>query len=170
MDKVAGVGMSGGVDSAVAVLLLQNAGYEVFGFTMTVWRGETCYKGERCRVPAGEDVASAAAVAKKLGIKHFTVDLSAVYKTSVLDYFKAQYLAGNTPNPCFFCNSRVKLGALIGAARRLCGGFDCFATGHYFPLAYLGAASGGPADLVRALGHPVVCRTADPGPASVGKA
>jgi tRNA-specific 2-thiouridylase len=139
MAKVV-VAMSGGVDSSVAVALLQEKGHEVTGITMKVWDGEalpedgtrhSCYgPGEQ------EDIADAWEVAQVLGIPFYTFDLRQEYKSEVLDYFCHEYLLGRTPNPCVRCNRRVKFDALLQKARRSGLEFDYFATGHYAKMEY----------------------------------
>jgi len=113
-----GVGLSGGVDSAVAASLLIEAGHDVCGYTMTLGRD-----GEE------ESVADARAVATRLGIPFVVVDLASAWKAHVLDYIRDTYLAGHTPNPCVRCNARVKFGLFPEAA--FVAGCDAFATGHY---------------------------------------
>lgn len=127
------VGLSGGVDSAVAALLMKRAGHEVVGITMKLWR-EGRYKGgerDACFGPGeAEDIAAAEAFAAKLGIAFSVFDCSEEYERSVLDYFREERTAGRTPNPCVVCNRRLKFGLLPEMAARQIG-FDRFATGHY---------------------------------------
>jgi tRNA-specific 2-thiouridylase len=130
------VGMSGGVDSSVAaLLLLRDAGHEVVGATMSIYSGrpaegpviDSCYgPGEHL------DIEEAARVCARLGIPHHVVDLRDEYRSLVLDYSRAEYLAGRTPNPCVLCNRHVKFGMLLQKLPAAAGiDFDLFATGHY---------------------------------------
>ena len=130
---VVAVGLSGGVDSATAALVLKRAGHSVTGVTMKLWH-EGRYKGgcrDACFGP-GEalDIELAGALAEKIGIAHHVVDCSAEYERNVIGYFRRERLAGHTPNPCVVCNSLVKFGLLPEAAARIFH-FDAFATGHY---------------------------------------
>lgn len=131
--KVA-IGLSGGVDSSVAALLLKEAGHEVVGITMKLWR-EGVYKGGDRDACFGaheiEDIERARATAAKLGIGYETFDCFDEYKKSVIDYFRETYLAGKTPNPCIMCNPILKFGLLPRLAKEAGLKFDAFATGHY---------------------------------------
>ncbi|MBI5622303.1 MAG: tRNA 2-thiouridine(34) synthase MnmA [Elusimicrobia bacterium] len=135
---VVAVGLSGGVDSAVAALTLQEQGHTVLGLTMQTWDGSIALPDtgrSGCFGPGeARDIESAAAVARRLGIAHHVIGLSGEYRGSVLDYFRTEYLAGRTPNPCVRCNATVKFGALIKAAAVEGIRFDLFATGHYSRL------------------------------------
>lgn len=110
------VGLSGGVDSAVAALLLKNEGYEVVGVTMKQFREEAF-------------TDDAKAVADVLGIEHLVVDMVEDFKKSIMDYFVSEYEKGRTPNPCTMCNPLVKWEALIRVADKI--GAYYVATGHY---------------------------------------
>ncbi len=114
------LGMSGGVDSSAAALLLKEKGYEVTGCTLMLFdeNGES-----------KANAKNAKAVCDKLGIEHITLDLSADFKEKVMDYFVSEYLKGRTPNPCIACNINIKFGAMLDFA--LENGFTHIATGHY---------------------------------------
>lgn len=135
--KRVAVGLSGGVDSALSAYLLKQQGYDVVGVTMATWDGSIknmphVEGREGCFGP-GEDqnIAQAKTIADRLGIPHYVVSVSEEYKRQVLDYFRAEYRAGRTPNPCVRCNQNIKFGALHTAARKMGVNFDYFATGHY---------------------------------------
>jgi tRNA-specific 2-thiouridylase len=129
------VGMSGGVDSSVAALLLRNAGHEVVGVTMAIYSGRPASGPviDSCYGPGEQgDIGEAVAVCARLGIPHHVVDLRAEYRSLVLDYTRGEYLAGRTPNPCVLCNQQVKFGMLLQKLPVTAGiDFDLFATGHY---------------------------------------
>lgn len=135
------VGLSGGVDSAVAALLLKRAGHEVVGVTMKLWR-EGRYTGgafDACFGPGeADDVAEAERIAAALEIPYETFDCADEYEREVLDYFRSERASGRTPNPCVVCNRRMKFGLLprLAAEKTGCG---MFATGHYARLARSGA-------------------------------
>ena len=124
------VGMSGGVDSSVAAYLLKEQGYEVIGVTMRVWQEEGGAEGKNGAV---EDARRVAAV---LDIPYDTVDFRDVFQKKVIDNFIAEYLAGNTPNPCIRCNRYVKWEALLSFASK--AGAEFIATGHYARIRRLG--------------------------------
>jgi tRNA-specific 2-thiouridylase len=130
------VGMSGGIDSSVAALLLKNAGHEVVGITMSIWRAGNPFSGQlnknACFGPnEEEDIAEARRISQMLDIEYHVLDCAAQYEQIVLEDFKDEYLAGRTPNPCIWCNSMIKFGALPKIARESGIAFDRFATGHY---------------------------------------
>ena len=128
------VGLSGGVDSSVAAALLKSQGHEVVGITMKLWR-EGRYRGgekDACFGPGeAEDIARAEKLCRTLDIPYQVFDCADEYEKVVLDYFRSEYLAGKTPNPCVRCNAFMKFGVLPNLARRSGIKFDQFATGHY---------------------------------------
>lgn len=138
-QKVA-VGLSGGIDSSVAAYLLQQQGFEVIGLTMQTWDGSVPLKPSGrpgCFGPGEEhDIEAARQIAGRLGIEHHVICLAAEYKAEVLEYFRKEYLAGRTPNPCVRCNRQVKFGLLLDRARAHGIAFDRFATGHYARVAH----------------------------------
>ncbi|MEY2598962.1 MAG: tRNA-specific 2-thiouridylase MnmA [Verrucomicrobiota bacterium] len=122
------VGMSGGVDSSVAVWLLKEQGYEVVGVTMKVWPQDCMSRAEdKCCGP--QAIADARAVAHSLGVPHYVVDEAESFERQVIDYFTSEYRAGRTPNPCIMCNEKVKFGNLWAKAKAV--GAEYIATGHY---------------------------------------
>lgn len=135
------VGLSGGVDSATAACLLLQAGHSVAGVIMRIWDGSVDMPAsarQGCYGPdEEEDVAAAAAVCRHLGIPLVEVDLRAEYHARVLDFFRAEYRSGRTPNPCVLCNPLLKFGILLEKARRQIS-FDRFATGHYARIVHRG--------------------------------
>lgn len=121
------VGLSGGVDSSVAALLLLKQGYEVIGMFMKNWHDESVVINNEC--PWEEDSKDALMVAEKLGIPFQTIDLSKEYKERIVDYMFSEYEAGRTPNPDVLCNREIKFDVFLKAAQKL--GADYVATGHY---------------------------------------
>ncbi len=124
------VGMSGGVDSAVAAMLLKHQGYRVVGVTLKLWSDPSSTDERTCCSP--EAVRRARRTAHGLGIPHLTVDASEAFYREVVSYFVEQYGKGMTPNPCAKCNARVRIGLMLEIAGRL--GLSRIATGHYARL------------------------------------
>ena len=121
------VGLSGGVDSSVAALLLKRAGYDVFALFMQNWHDTTGTLHGDCEWE--EDRFVAEMVARKIGIPFYFVDLSDEYRKRVVDYMFDEYSKGRTPNPDVLCNREIKFDAFMKCAMRL--GADFVATGHY---------------------------------------
>ncbi|MCR5414860.1 MAG: tRNA 2-thiouridine(34) synthase MnmA [Kiritimatiellae bacterium] len=135
------VGLSGGVDSSVAALLLKERGFDVTGVTMKLWRGQ--YKGgprDACfGAGEAEDIETAQAFARQIGIPYKVFDVSEEYDGTIVRYFRETYLSGKTPNPCVFCNATMKFGLLPRLAAESGLSFDAFATGHYARIAEKGS-------------------------------
>ena len=129
MKKKVMLGMSGGVDSSVAALLLLRAGYEVTGVTMRLRPDKYVQQSAAGGCCSLDDIDDARRVAYKLGIEHLVLNFTDVFQQEVIDYFVAEYAAGRTPNPCIACNRHVKFDALMRRANEL--DFDYVATGHY---------------------------------------
>lgn len=135
------VGMSGGIDSSVAALLLREQGYAVVGVTLELWTDVSTSK--ECSYCSPESAERARRVACELGIPHFTLDVSELFYDQVVRYFVEGYRDGLTPNPCAKCNARVKFRVMAGLGDKL--GLAWVATGHYARM------MGEPRTLTRAL-------------------
>ena len=130
MSKKVVVGMSGGVDSSVAAMLLRQQGYDVVGVTMQIWQDEAeevqQENGGCCGLSAVDD---ARRVAETIGIPYYVMNFKDDFRKNVMDYFADSYLKGQTPNPCIACNRYVKWEALLERSLQI--GADYIATGHY---------------------------------------
>ena len=128
------VGLSGGIDSSVAALLLKEKGYEVIGIFMKIFdekdRKFVNFKSS-CYGPEEKDIEDVEKVCKILNIPFYIIDLRKEYNEIVFEYFKNGYLSGKTPNPCVICNRYLKFDILLKKAFSLGIKFDYFATGHY---------------------------------------
>jgi len=127
MNKRVLLGMSGGVDSSVSAILLKQAGYEVIGATMQMWKPKHC-ASFAC-------VEDAKKVCKQIGIEHITIDCENVFKEKVIKNFIQCYKDAKTPNPCVECNKYLKFGAFVEKAKEL--NCDYIATGHYAKVEFL---------------------------------
>ena len=121
------IGLSGGVDSSVAALLLKQQGYDVFALFMQNWHDASTTLHGDCEWE--EDRFVAEMVARKIGIPFYFVDLSKEYRQRVVDYMFDEYEKGRTPNPDVLCNREIKFDAFMKCAQKL--GADYVATGHY---------------------------------------
>ena len=134
------IGLSGGVDSSVAALLLKKAGYDVFALFMQNWHDTEGTLHGDCEWE--EDRFVAEMVARKIGIPFYFVDLSEEYRKRVVDYMFDEYSKGRTPNPDVLCNREIKFDAFLKCAERL--GADYVATGHYCRKDEIKGADGKP--------------------------
>lgn len=121
------VGLSGGVDSSVAALLLKQQGYEVIGMFMRNWNDESVTLNNEC--PWVDDSQDALMVADALGIPFRVVDYSESYRKRIVDYMFSEYQVGRTPNPDVLCNREIKFDLFLEEALKI--GADYVATGHY---------------------------------------
>ncbi len=133
--------MSGGGDSTLTALLLKEHGCRVVGATMSSWNNDLpldrAASGIRnsCYGPDEEvDIEECRRFCAENGIEYHVIDVKEAYRREVLDYFRDEYRAGRTPNPCIRCNPQIKFGALLEQSRESGIGFDYFCTGHYARL------------------------------------
>lgn len=130
------VGMSGGVDSSVAAVLLKEQGYDVIGITMKTWdyqiSGGNTHKETGCC--SLDSINDARSIAIKHGFPHYIIDFREDFGDEVIHNFVDEYMAGRTPNPCVLCNTKVKWNSMLKKALNL--GADFIATGHYAKIRY----------------------------------
>ncbi|MDR0985048.1 MAG: tRNA 2-thiouridine(34) synthase MnmA [Endomicrobium sp.] len=130
------IGLSGGVDSAVAAYLLKKQGYTVIGAMMSIWNSKikcnSNYLSNTCFGPEDNDIKIVKNISKFLGIQIHIIDCKKEYSKIVIANFKNEYKNGRTPNPCILCNTYIKFNILPKIAKeKLKINFDKFATGHY---------------------------------------
>lgn len=134
------VGMSGGVDSTLTAYMLKERGCKVIGVTMSLWDDSfPVLKGDdakavkdACFGPGeADDIEECRRFCAKYDIEYHVIDVKEQYKREVIEYFKSEYRAGRTPNPCIRCNRMIKFGALLQGVEALGIKFDYFCTGHY---------------------------------------
>ncbi|MDQ7819911.1 MAG: tRNA 2-thiouridine(34) synthase MnmA [Armatimonadota bacterium] len=124
------VAMSGGVDSSVAAALLAAQGHEVVGVTLNLWPAWLPEPDDAFRACCGvAAVEDARAVARRLGIRHYVLNMREEFEREVIARFADEYARGRTPNPCIACNQAIKFSLLLARAEAL--GMDGVATGHY---------------------------------------
>lgn len=128
------IAMSGGVDSSVAAALLVEQGYSVTGMMLKLWSDE-CGESENACCPP-EAINQARQVANIIGIPFYVLDVKDIFKDLVVDRFISSLAAGQTPNPCYFCNKFIRWGIFLD--RVISSGFDYLATGHYAQVDFTG--------------------------------
>lgn len=133
------VGISGGVDSAVAALLCKEQGHEVIGVMMKIWderfADHKCDpERDACFGPEEACIEDASKLCDQIGIPLHLIDCSVQFQSEIISYFSSSYLSGLTPNPCVFCNQKLKFGLLQKLLFENVSGIDKFATGHYARL------------------------------------
>lgn len=124
-SKTVVIGLSGGVDSSVAAILLKKQGYKVLGVTLKLWQKSGKF----------EDLSyinEAKNIAKKIGVEHIVIDAQEKFKQTVVKYFINEYLNGRTPSPCTLCNNKIKWKLLFDASKKY--GYNSIATGHYINI------------------------------------
>ncbi len=137
-DRVV-VGLSGGVDSTMAAVMLKEKGCDVVCATMSLWTDgalpelkDAAHLNNSCYSPNEiKNIAECRVFCKEQGIPYYVIDVKQEYKDNVLEYFKSEYRSGRTPNPCIRCNRFVKFGALLAGIKKLGIEYDYFCTGHY---------------------------------------
>lgn len=128
-NKKVMIGMSGGVDSSVAAFLLQKESLEVIGATMKLYNNEDIDFVSEKTCCSLDDVLDAKSVCARLGIRHYTLNMTEDFKKEVIERFISAYQNGFTPNPCIDCNRYMKFSKMLRKAQEL--DIDYVATGHY---------------------------------------
>lgn len=133
-NKKALIGMSGGVDSSVAALLMQQAGYDCVGATMRLFSNDVLGQEQESTCCSLDDVEDARGVCRRMGIPHYTFNFQDDFRTHVMENFVQSYEEGLTPNPCIECNRYLKFEHLLRRSLEL--GCDACVTGHYARIRY----------------------------------
>ena len=133
MSKRVLIGMSGGIDSTVAAILLLEQGYELVGATFRTFDPSTIANSPSPNCASEQSILDAQHMAATLGFEHHILDFRDTFREHVIANFVSEYAHGRTPNPCVMCNSHIKWGKLMQAAEHY--GCDLIATGHYAQIA-----------------------------------
>ena len=133
MSKRVLIGMSGGIDSTVAAILLLEQGYELVGATFRTFDPSTIANSPSPNCASEQSILDAQHMASTLGFEHHILDFRDTFREHVIANFVSEYAHGRTPNPCVMCNSHIKWGKLMQAAEQY--GCDLIATGHYAQIA-----------------------------------
>ncbi len=133
MSKRVLIGMSGGIDSTVAAILLLEQGYELIGATFRTFDPSPITHCQSPNCASEQSILDAQHMAATLGFEHHVLDFRTTFREHVIGNFVSEYACGRTPNPCVMCNSHIKWGKLMQAADQY--GCDYIATGHYAQIA-----------------------------------
>ena len=133
MSKRVLIGMSGGIDSTVAAILLLEQGYELVGATFRTFDPSPITNSPSPNCASEQSILDAQRMAATLGFEHHILDFRDTFREHVIGNFVSEYACGRTPNPCVMCNSHIKWGKLMQAAELY--GCDYIATGHYAQIA-----------------------------------
>ena len=133
MSKRVLIGMSGGIDSTVAAILLLEQGYELVGATFRTFDPSPIANSQSPNCASEQSILDAQHMAATLGFEHHILDFRDTFREHVIANFVSEYAHGRTPNPCVMCNSHIKWGKLMQAAEQY--GCDLIATGHYAQIA-----------------------------------
>ena len=133
MSKRVLIGMSGGIDSTVAAILLLEQGYELVGATFRTFDPSPITNSPSPNCASEQSILDAQRMAATLGFEHHILDFRDTFREHVIGNFVSEYACGRTPNPCVMCNSHIKWGKLMQAAEQY--GCDYIATGHYAQIA-----------------------------------
>jgi tRNA-specific 2-thiouridylase len=122
--------ISGGVDSSVATYLLLQKGYKVIGVTLKLWSCDSLTDIQKQLCCSPKDIYDAKTVCAQLGVQHYVLDFSKEFNDYIVENFCKKYISGFTPNPCVWCNNKIKFGIVFDKLKNLFN-IDFLATGHY---------------------------------------
>jgi len=122
--------ISGGVDSSVAAYLLLQQGYKVIGVTLKLWSCDALNNVQKQLCCSPKDIYDAKTICSQLGVPHYVLDFSSEFNKHIIENFCKKYISGFTPNPCIWCNEKIKFGSVYEKLKNLFN-IDFIATGHY---------------------------------------